>query len=187
MNNKGFSLVELVIATAISSIVLLGITVFMSTSVRVYSSLYNTSNLQVQAHIIKAQIKKKLVNCNSGIYFDEEENILSIVNLNDDGTKTMYCYKLQDSTLFFGTVQGTSESDNETLVNFMNTSNNINSKMSDSVKEFTVITNDRSAPLQEIILNITFEKNGKILQTENNIYLPNKPNFSSDIFEVLSS
>ena len=55
-DNRGMSLVELVIAIAVSSIIMGVIVVFIATATRSYNSAQNTIDLQMESHVMMEQI-----------------------------------------------------------------------------------------------------------------------------------
>lgn len=67
MNNRGFSLVELIVATAILGIIALGAGAFMVAGARAYSSLNYTVRLQNEAQLAMAQLQEYTVDCAKGI------------------------------------------------------------------------------------------------------------------------
>ncbi len=184
-NNKGFTLVELIISTAISSVVILSATILMTAGARTYSSIYYTSNLQYNSQIVTTQLKERVLDCNGGIVWDEKSDTLSVVNINSDGTKTMHCYKLTDSILTYGTVTSSNITHDDALVTFLQTSENIDDKMSENIAEFNVIPSDSSGKIDEIKLETTFENRGKSTTTQQNIALRNMPYYSDNIIDLL--
>ena len=67
MNNRGFTLVELIVSTAILAIIAMGAGAFMVAGTRAYSSLNYTVRLQYEAQLAMAQLQEYTVDCNQGI------------------------------------------------------------------------------------------------------------------------
>lgn len=80
-NNQGFTLVELIVSTAILSIVAVAASAFMVAGTRTYSSLNYTVRLQYEAQIAMAQLQEYTVDCTDGIAWDG--STLYIVNGTD--------------------------------------------------------------------------------------------------------
>ena len=80
-NNRGFTLVELIVSTAILSIVAVAASAFMVAGTRTYSSLNYTVRLQYEAQIAMAQLQEYTVDCTNGIAWDG--STLYIVNGTD--------------------------------------------------------------------------------------------------------
>ena len=69
-NNRGFTLVELIVATAILGIVALSACSFMVAGTRAYSSLNYTVRLQQESQLIMTQLEEYAVDCTSGMAWD---------------------------------------------------------------------------------------------------------------------
>lgn len=69
-NNRGFTLVELIVATAILGIVTLSACAFMVAGTRAYSSLNYTVRLQQESQLIMTQLEEYAVDCTSGMAWD---------------------------------------------------------------------------------------------------------------------
>ena len=82
-NNRGFTLTELIVSTAILGIVALATSAFMIAGTRTYSSVNYTVRLQYEAQIAMAQLQEYTVDCTDGIAWDDDAKILYIVNGND--------------------------------------------------------------------------------------------------------
>ena len=80
-NNKGFTLTELIVSTAILGIVALAASAFMIAGTRTYSSVNYTVRLQYEAQIAMAQLQEYTVDCTDGIAWDG--STLYIVNGTD--------------------------------------------------------------------------------------------------------
>ena len=96
-NNRGFTLVELIVSTAILSIVVLAASAFMVAGTRTYSSLSYTVRLQYEAQIAMAQLQEYTVDCTDGIAWDG--STLYIVN----GTDVhLFAFNSGNQTLSYG-------------------------------------------------------------------------------------
>ncbi len=76
--NRGFTLVELIVASAILGVVSLAAAGFMSVSARTYSSVNYSLRLQYASQLAMAQLQEYLIDCNGGISWDGTD--LYVVN-----------------------------------------------------------------------------------------------------------
>lgn len=69
-NNRGFTLVELLVSTAILGIIAVAASAFMVTGTRLYSSLNYAVRLEYEAQLAMAQLQEYTIDCNQGIAWD---------------------------------------------------------------------------------------------------------------------
>lgn len=86
-NNSGFTLVELILVMAITSIIIGAITVFMSASSRSYKAAESEISLQTEAQTIMNQISECVLEGNN-VEYNESLRTLSIYHNDDDITTT---------------------------------------------------------------------------------------------------
>ena len=82
-NNRGFTLVELIVSTAILGIIALSASAFMIAGTKTYSSLNYAVRLQYEAQLVMAQLQEYTVDCTKGIAWDAAKRTLYIAN--EDG------------------------------------------------------------------------------------------------------
>ena len=83
-DNRGLSLVELIVAFTILAIIsgiMLG---FMVTSSNMYRNVSTEVSLQLQSQIVMAQLKEYIVDCNEEMTFDSVADTLTIKNSNGE-------------------------------------------------------------------------------------------------------
>lgn len=89
-NQKGLSLVELIVTIAIVAIVSVGIASFLITSYNQYHSQNSNINLQYEAQLAMNQLEDMILNASNGVSFDEASKTLTIYNQTEktqaDGT-----------------------------------------------------------------------------------------------------
>lgn len=100
MNNRGFTLVELIVATAILAIVALGASAFMVAGTRTYSSLNYTVRLQYEAQLAMAQLQEYAVDCSKGMAWDASQKKLYIAN---DADVHVFGYDNTNKTISYST------------------------------------------------------------------------------------
>lgn len=89
--NRGFSLVELLVATAILSVVMMIALSFMMTGSRSFTKGSADSNVQKEAELTVNQIEDMIIDLNGGVSMnvDPATTELSMYHAEDDGTGTM--------------------------------------------------------------------------------------------------
>ncbi len=65
--NRGFTLVELMVAFAILGVVMLSVTFVISTSSNTYSKIATDINLQYESQLAMSQLQEYIIDCNSAI------------------------------------------------------------------------------------------------------------------------
>lgn len=90
LNNRGISLVELIVTMAIAAIVSLGIITFIITSYNQYRSQNSNINLQYEAQLTMNQLEDMILNASNGVSFDAATKTLTLYNQTskpqEDGT-----------------------------------------------------------------------------------------------------
>lgn len=89
--NRGFSLVELLVATAILSVVMMIALSFMMTGSRSFTKGSADSNVQKEAELTVNQIEDMIIDLNGGVSKDDDasKTELLMYHAEDDGTGTM--------------------------------------------------------------------------------------------------
>jgi prepilin-type N-terminal cleavage/methylation domain-containing protein len=102
-NNKGFTLLELIIAFAIMSIVSAIVLGFLATGSNIFRSVYSESKLQYNSQLAMSQLQEYIIDCNGGICFETDASsntkTLSILNRNSDGTGHLYTVQYSNEQL----------------------------------------------------------------------------------------
>ena len=94
-NQKGFSLIELIVSMAILGIIAVAEVTFISSGSHIYRSVLNDVNLQVEAQTATNQLENYLINCSAGVCF--RDKTLYIMN-QDVGGSTEYVFEFDSST-----------------------------------------------------------------------------------------
>ena len=116
-NNKGFSLIELLIALAILSVAGVAIAGFVMNTSHSYSQTNKEVKLQYEQQLAVNQIRDMVVESDRGIYFDSASKTLALYGAvrNDGGNQyypvTVISYKEAEEKLYFGTKEFTSVSE----------------------------------------------------------------------------
>lgn len=108
-NNKGFSLVELIVALAIFGIAGVAVFGFTVNSSRLYQRSNVDVKLQYEQQMAVNQIRDMVVESDKGIYFDEANKTLALYGAvkNEESGKvypvTIIRYKQPEGKIYFGT------------------------------------------------------------------------------------
>lgn len=98
-NDRGFTLVEMIVSVAILGIIAVGASAFMVAGSRAYGSLSYTVRLQYEAQLAMAQLQEYTVDCATGLAWDDAETALYLVN---GGTVHLFDYDASAQTLSYG-------------------------------------------------------------------------------------
>ncbi|MEA4821617.1 MAG: prepilin-type N-terminal cleavage/methylation domain-containing protein [Erysipelotrichales bacterium] len=100
-DEKGFTLVELLISLVIFAVVVTAVFSFMLAGTRSYSTVTNRLNLNVQSQLTLNQLDSYIADCNACLYFSG--NKLYVVDQNADGTYTANLFELKaDNCIYYG-------------------------------------------------------------------------------------
>lgn len=102
-DNKGFTLVELIVSITIFAIVLAAVFGFMLAGSRTYNTVTNRLDLNLQAQLAMNQISDYIIDCNACLYYSGDR--LYIINEGEtsgDYTANVFEYK-SDGCIYFGT------------------------------------------------------------------------------------
>ena len=94
-DNRGFTLIELIICVAILAVVIASAFGFMLASSRSYATVTTRLNLQLQSELVMNQLGDYIIDCNGALYYKTgtNSNTLYIINENADGTYTSHVFK----------------------------------------------------------------------------------------------
>jgi prepilin-type N-terminal cleavage/methylation domain-containing protein len=102
-NNKGFTLIELIVSFAILAVVSTSLVALVSQSMEYYRRVSSTATLQYESQIVMTQIRERSINCNGAIRFVNADNTLYILNVEscccgDDGDLTAGIFRYNGGT-----------------------------------------------------------------------------------------
>jgi len=106
-DNRGFTLIELIISILIFGIMLASVFGFMLAGARSYNTVTNQLNLDLQAQLAVNQISEYVIDCSAGLYFRNGK----LYVLNEDPapdtlgntTYTAHVFQLTDGSIKYGT------------------------------------------------------------------------------------
>ena len=104
-NNKGLSLVEMIIAVAIISIVIVTVTSFMVTGTRLFGSSHDEIRKQERAQLAVSAIENRILDAQKGVTCreDADRKVLTIYNLDSSGNPLYeyFVYDMGDQKIYY--------------------------------------------------------------------------------------
>lgn len=174
-NNKGFSLIELIVSLAVIMIVGGSIASFLLTGSNSYASVINNTDLQEEAQLVMNQISDIVITAEKAVNFKNADNKLEVFNENEkyeivfkNSEKKLYYNKFDRKT---GTVKFIPESENVLMAE------NVSFFEADSTKVEST---------NKLIVRIVFENKSKTYVKEEIITLRNGQTVKSgdDLYKI---
>lgn len=172
-NNKGFTLVELIVCLVIFGIVVAAIFGFMLAGSRSYKLVNDRLELQTQYQLATSQINEYIIDCTGGIYFDSSTDTLFVLNGNSGGTATAHIFQLKaDGCIYYGTANATVSDKGELSCG----SYSANDFLTENVTDFAVNpTLSAAGYTASASVLISFEKGSAEYSGQKTVALRNKP------------
>lgn len=166
LNNRGMTLIEMIVAFAILGIVSTSIFSMMLTGTKTYTKLTNTVKVQYDAQLASAKIEKQLFNCNEAIYWTTDQVVMV-----EDNTVHAYCRNATDKTLYYGTGELNDEGKANLTMHLL--AENVNSIAIANAK--TVTEEGVGTFVNYVQLQMELQRNDKTYTVEKTVSLRNKP------------
>lgn len=169
LNNRGMTLVEMIVAFAILGIVSTSIFSMMLTGTKTYTKLTNTVKVQYDTQLVTAKLEKHLMNCDDKISWNNNSLVIidkeRFVNAeeNYDIKKTAHVFYLDGSELKYG-VGALDETNGTVTVNV--------NLLAEHVKSFDVTLvpeTDGSSVIKQAKLKIQMFRSDKTYLSEKTI------------------
>lgn len=190
LNNKGFSLVELLVSLAILAIISLAVVGFVSASTSSYRSISANVNLQFESQTVMAQLQEQLIDCNGGVSFSSETDTLYVMDYeNSDCFVHIFKYVPSDEKIYYRKTPVYSDiSEGVYTYSFADGTGDI---MSSRVTEFNVdiksAGSDNVNRAESVFVAISFSNAGKSYTGQQTIALRNLPFMASGIDALMNS
>lgn len=178
-NNKGFSLVELIVALAIFAIAGVAVFGFMVNSSRLYQRTNVEVKLQYEQQLAVNQIRDMVVESDRGIYFDEASKTLALYGAaKQEGASTVYPvtvikYVQSEQKIYYGIKNFATLAD----VKFVDVETK--KLLAENVKEFKVdltkVKNDK------VLFDVTFIVGDKEQTAKETVALRNRLVVSNEV------
>jgi len=173
-NNKGVTLVELIVTIAIMGVIAVGIQGFTLTSAKLNSNMVSDVKLQYESQLVMANVQKHLINANKAVFV--EGNKLLMVSDTDAPEDDIKLLLFENNTLYYG--EGSVREGSSITINIY--------KLADHIKAFTVelidTTDGENHPTKATQSNITLkmERNGEEYIGTQSVALRNKPRIANN-------
>ncbi len=190
INNKGFSMVELIVSIAIFGFLSVGIVGLMMTGTNLFSSINTYVDLQFESQTAMVQIQEYVIDCNYSVKWDDATNTLTITN-EEDGVDALnnpikiykthiFTFNETDNTLYYGT---NPTGVNSVMARYVNDFNIILPSATDIIVIDDVDTNqdgiinedDYYNAIDSIDFELTLEHRGRQYFSEQSLFLRNTP------------
>ena len=165
LNNRGMTLVEMIVAFAILGLVSTSIFSMMTTGTKTYTKLTNAIKVQYDAQLASAKIERQILNCNDAIYWTADQ-----VFMVENETVHAYCLNPEKKTLYYGT--GMLDNIGNTELTMYMLAENVNSMSIVNEKKVEI---DESTMVKYLQLQMELERNGKIYAVDKTVSLRNMP------------
>ena len=185
LNNRGMTLIEMVVAFAILGVMSVSVYGIILTSTKTYTKMTSSVKLQYEAQLAMANIEKRIMNCNYAISWgqatatsEDDKKELFIVNEDTSGKKTLQVIYRKTITdeLHYGT---------SALVGNFDNNENITSNLTfyllsehvDDIKMQLVTTtgDDGLLRVKQVKVTLTMKQNDITYTTQKTIALRNQP------------
>jgi len=168
-DNRGFTLVELIVSLVIFSIVVTAVFGFMLAGSHSYTRTMATLNMDLQSTLTLKQLSEYIIDCNACITF--EDNTLYVVNFDEQAsTYTAHVFKYLDDSIYYGTGSATLSGGRYV---FTVPADNL---LADGVSAFfvTPVTTD-GLHISSTVVSIRFARNAATYTAKRTIALRNQP------------
>lgn len=165
-DNRGFTLVELIVSVAILAIVMLAAFGFMLAGIKSYTSIDTRITRQFKAQLAVNQVGDSLMNCNTGLNTSDDGKIVYILE-KKDGTCTVHAFKLADSELRYGEAAATENTQTRTENGVTTTTTTYTasisnwSKVAGSVDVFSVVLTPSTGAVKSAVISLRFKNSDK--------------------------
>ena len=170
-NDRGFTLVELIVSIALLGIIAVAAAGFLVTGTRTYTNVNYSVRLQYETQLAMNQIQDYVINCSQGIAWDGDGSTCSTLYIvNSDKTEKKISFSSTDGTLSFG--QGIAAETDSVIASDL---------MAENVTAFSVTFSpapteqNKTTTAAAATVTLTMERGGKSYTGTQTIALRNKP------------
>ena len=192
-NNKGFTLVELLVSFAIFGIVLAAVFGFMISGTKSYTNVNGKIELETSSQLTMSFISEYLIDCDEALYYQDTNGIrtLYVINKATSEYSTLYIFKFSnaDKSIYFSQGKANKNPDGsysydslgvstpELLTNLIKPEPSTNPTKSFTV-ECKTAESDKGPTVTSVKLTIQFENYSSQFCSSKTIALRNSPNFA---------
>lgn len=171
-DNRGFTLIEMLVCLVIFGIVVAAAYGLMLTGSLSFNTVNNDTNLQTNADITLNQLGEHIMSCSAGIAF--KDSTLYVINRDESGstyTADIFQYK-NDNCIYFSTSKAVLESDGS-----FSCSIGSGDLLAKNVQSFfvTIVSNQTGTNAVSTELNLFFSLGSSSLSRDRTVALRNRP------------
>jgi len=174
-NNKGLTLIELIISLVIFAIVMTAAFSFMLAGTHSYEAVTDRLSLNLEAQLALNQLGDYVLDCNAGLSYSD--GTLYVVDYDDDGSggHTAPVFQYRDGSLYYG--KGSASLDSLGRYTFTVTAVDL---LAEHVTAFSVTPVSADGEhISSAVLSLEFAKRAAAYSGEKIVALRNKPEISS--------
>ena len=180
-DNRGFTLVELVICMVIFAIVVAAAFGFMISGSRSYGSVTERLNLQLDSQLAMNQLGDYIIDCNAGLYFETDlETKTSTLYILNKGSSTtvfdvhVFQLKSSDNCIYYGFKEDAAELASSKLSIIKDIT--VEDLLAENVTKFTISTaSSDNIKTSSALVTINFKRGNTSFNGEKIVALRNKP------------
>lgn len=180
-NNKGMSLVEVIISVAIVSIVLVTITSFMVTGTKLFGNSSNEIELQRNAQLVLNNIENRIVDAQLGANFEGGGTDFRVLTIYNETEREYIFWVKNDKKIYYDTSAQNVTKDSSTLSTNEVLAENI-TEFSVSLKKTQVGTSEAGSPKADVKLAI--EKSDRSIESSKIIAFRNDISTNTSADEI---
>ena len=184
-NNKGFTLIELIVCMLIFGIIVVAVFGFMISGAKDYNSLNGRADIQMDSQLTMNFLSNYLMNCDEAIYIHktdsetDETNKIDTICIIDKASSGYIAYVFRyvdaDSTLYFSQSTSVTANADGSFACSMGSQN----ILSNSVRSFSATkteeTKDGSNMISAVNLELSFMNHSTEKKCSQTVALRNKP------------
>lgn len=166
LNNKGVTLIELIVTMAVLSIVTVGIQGFIRTSAKINANAIPKVKLQYESQIVMANVQKRLINANKSVFFENGKLLMISEDDNEEEVVSLLVFNEADNTLYYG--ESTGQAGEVTVY-----------KLAEYITDFTIefveTVDEEVSKVTQADVILKMDRNGKEYEGKMSVSLRNKP------------
>lgn len=174
LNNKGFSLVELIIAFSILSIVAITVVMVMSAGSNMFTNVDREINLQYKSQTAMAQFQQYFMGCSKAICATDDSNVTYFA---DGSNVYAFRYSESDGKIYFASAPYTAT--DYSAVSAL-TADSITEPFCSDVSNFAAVVSDSGSKSVKIFLTLT-DNSSKSYETSQIFTFRNSPVYISEL------
>lgn len=168
-NNRGFTLIELIVAVAILGIVAAGAFGFMVSGANSYRSIFSGVSLQYASQQAMNQIQETVIDCNTAVYVPPAGDEVYLLSVDDAGIYTVRSYVFSVGAVDYRQTEVTSGSETTTVTD------SDPHLLTNDVTAFSADVKEKSGKAVSVTITVTLTRQDKTYTGTQDIALRNTP------------